>query len=207
VSARGAAPRPGHARRLTSAAVTTLLLVAAAPADVSAHLMVAGHGTLNIKDAGAWFVVSVPVTALAGVDDDGDGRLALAELAAHNGAIEAQVAAGLGLRDDGGERPIQGLLINPSPEHGRPDEPVTHVVALGRFAPAPARGALRFRATLFGGPPADQTLQVKVARGPETDSVTLTPQEPERQLFAAPRPVCPLDGWGWRWLWVPTCQQ
>ncbi|MCB9786588.1 MAG: hypothetical protein H6744_07825 [Deltaproteobacteria bacterium] len=199
-----AATRPRHARRLTPAALA-LLLGAGALTDASAHLMVAGHGTLNIKEAGAWFVIAIPVSALTGVDDDGDGRLGLAELAAHNGAIESQVAAGLALRDDGGARPIQGLLINPSPDHGRPDEPVTHVVALGRFAPAPTRGALRLRAALFGSAPADQTLQVKVTRGTETDALTLTPQTPERELFTAPDTLCPLDGWGWRWLWVPTC--
>jgi hypothetical protein len=40
-----------------------------------AHLMVAQRGTLNLVDNGAFMVISLPVTALAGTDDDGDSRL------------------------------------------------------------------------------------------------------------------------------------
>lgn len=192
------------ARRLVRTALPALLLVCGGLTEAHAHLMVAQRGTINFKEKGAWFVVSVPVSALVGVDDDGDGRLALTELAAHNGAIESQVAAGLELHDDGGVRAIEGLLINPSPSHGAPDEPVEHVVAMGRFAPAPARGPLRFKTTLFGRGVSEQILTLKLTRGGDSDVVTLTPPAPERELFAVP--ACSLDGWGARWIWVPSCR-
>lgn len=193
------------ARALGWAALPTLLLVGLTTA-AHAHLMVAQHGTINIKDAGAWFVISVPVSALVGVDDDGDGRLALTEMAAHNGAIEAQITQGLELRDDGGPRTMEGLLLNPTFPHGQVGQPVEHLVAMGRFAPAPNRGALRFKATLFGRGATEQTLKLKVTRGAESDVVVLTPQAADLELLSTLAPPCQLEGWGVRWLWVPTCE-
>ena len=50
-----------------------LLLCAIAPAQ--AHLMVAQHGTLNLVGDGVYMVLSLPVSAFAGSDDDGDDKL------------------------------------------------------------------------------------------------------------------------------------
>jgi hypothetical protein len=40
-----------------------------------AHLMVAQHGTLNIVDDGVFMVLSLPISAFDGIDDDKDGNL------------------------------------------------------------------------------------------------------------------------------------
>jgi len=45
------------------------------------------QGTLNIVDARGYLVISLPVSALRGVDDNRDGRLDGRELQRHAAAI------------------------------------------------------------------------------------------------------------------------
>jgi hypothetical protein len=52
-----------------------------------AHLMVAQHGTLNVVDDGVFMVLSLPVSAFDGVDDDNDGKVSMLEFNNHRGAI------------------------------------------------------------------------------------------------------------------------
>ena len=51
--------------------VLTLFALAAFSSSASAHLMVAQKGTLKQGKGGYYFVVSLPVSAFVGVDDDG----------------------------------------------------------------------------------------------------------------------------------------
>jgi HupE / UreJ protein len=160
-----------------------LLLPWAAPASAEAHLMVAQHGTLNFVDDGVFFVVSVPVTAFHGVDDNGDGQLSATELRAHEETLKAQFEAGFQLRDRTGPRPLQGLLLNLSPDHSRAAAPTTQVVAMGRFALASPDRAVRLRVALFGHGAAEKTIQIKATRGVATDLLVLTPAQAERTVF------------------------
>jgi len=64
-------------------AASAMLLMLVAPLTANAHLMVEQRGTINIVDDGAFVVVSVPVAAFSGVDDDGDGLVSAAELRSH----------------------------------------------------------------------------------------------------------------------------
>jgi hypothetical protein len=84
-------------------AAAMLLWLAALPA-AQAHLMVAQHGTINIVGDGAFMVLSLPVSALRGVDDDGDGKLSMAEMRAHHGHIVAAVMREVRLADAHGSR-------------------------------------------------------------------------------------------------------
>ena len=68
-------------------------LLSMAPAQ--AHLMAAQKGSLNLVGDAAFLALSVPVSALQGVDDDGDGALSQAELATHADAVRTQVTAGV----------------------------------------------------------------------------------------------------------------
>lgn len=97
---------------LSLMALACLLNVQAA----HAHLMVAQRGTLNIVGTGGYVVMALPVDAFTGVDDDGDGRMLIAEMRAHTRQIEAQVFQGLQLMGDTGPRPLQGLMLNLSPD-------------------------------------------------------------------------------------------
>ena len=85
------------AQRWRPATLAGLALCGALLAAVSAqaHLMAAQKGTLNIVGDAAFLVLSVPVSALQGVDDDGDGALSVAELRAHTDTVRSQVQAGV----------------------------------------------------------------------------------------------------------------
>ena len=117
--------------RLMRPLLTVLCLAGLA----SAHLMVAQRGTLNIVGNGAFMVMSLPVSALEGVDDDGDGSLSGAELSAHTATIGKQVKAGLKLSQNGEARPLQGLLMDVTPPEGQTE--TTQLVVMG---PLRARG-------------------------------------------------------------------
>jgi hypothetical protein len=70
-----------------------LVLMASIFGHADAHLLPAQNATLNIIENAAYVVVSVPASALEGVDDDGDGKFSVAELQRNNDAIIEQFSA------------------------------------------------------------------------------------------------------------------
>ena len=69
-----------------------LIGICALPA-AQAHLMAVQRATLNITQDGAYMVLSLPSDAFSGLamDDDGDGKLSIAELRAHQAQLEQAV--------------------------------------------------------------------------------------------------------------------
>ncbi len=176
---------PGSIARFLGclALIACMGLVFVQPAQ--AHLMVAQRGTLNIVGDGAFMVLSLPVSALSGVDDDGDGKLSLAEFSAHRAAIAAVVVRELRLSDGQGARTLEAMMLSPSPPDDAPTAPAAQLVVLGRFALGDAGGALRFETGLFGKAADERVFQVTVTR-PATGQkqlLVLTPQQPARALF------------------------
>ena len=161
--------------------VAVLALLACTWAD--AHLMVAQRGTLNIVGDGAFMVMSLPVSALQGVDDDGDGRLSLAEGNAHLAAIEAQVRSGVQLRGARGALPLQGLIVNLSPRDDAPTAPVDQIVVVGRFALGDANEGLRLAVSLFGARVGEQTQDITVTKGAARQHLVLAPGRAERDVL------------------------
>ena len=53
---------------------------------------------------------------------------------AHAGDIEAQVRRGLQLVGDQGPLPLEGLMLNLSPDDSASTAPAAHLVVMGRFA-------------------------------------------------------------------------
>ena len=145
-----------------------------------AHLLPAQKGTLNLVSDTAYMVLSVPVSALRGVDDDGDGALSSVELGSHVAAIEAQVQAGVQLLDGGDAAPLRLLMLDRAPAaDGRLDAAASHLVILGRFqlptrpgAAADAGGldvrGLALHFTLFGSGADEQVQDWTVTRQEET---------------------------------------
>ena len=176
---------PGSiARFLGCFALTACMgLVFVQPAQ--AHLMAAQRGTLNIVGDGAFMVLSLPVSALSGVDDDGDGKLSMAEFSAHRTTIAAVVARELRLTDTQGARPLEAVMLSPSPPDEAATAPAAQLVVLGRFALSSDHSALRFQTDLFGKAVDERSFQVTVTR-PATGQkqlLVLTPQQPTRALF------------------------
>jgi len=83
----------------------------------SGHLMVAQHGTLNFVDHYAYIVLSLPISAFVGIDDDKDGEITLSEFNNHRRQLSAKVINSVYLSDENSEFLIDGLLLNPSFEH------------------------------------------------------------------------------------------
>jgi hypothetical protein len=167
-----------------------LCLTAAATAPVEAHLMVAQRGTLNIVGDGAFMVLSLPVSAFPGIDDDGDGKLSSAELAAHQVQIFATITREVQLTDSQGKRPLEGLMLSLSPPDDAPQAPASQLVALGRFAlPAGTVDtsaldpSLRFGVNLFGKDALERNFQITVTRKPQAQVLMLTPDRAQRALL------------------------
>jgi hypothetical protein len=72
------------------ALLVALAACAVLPGSASAHLLPPQNATIHAVGDKVYAVVSVPVSALSGVDDDGDGRLSAAELRRHQGDINRQ---------------------------------------------------------------------------------------------------------------------
>ncbi|MDG2305814.1 MAG: hypothetical protein P8R42_14455 [Candidatus Binatia bacterium] len=165
--------------RIDAVLAALSMFVLCAPLCSHAHLMVEQRDTINIVEGGAFVVLSVPVAAFTGVDDDDDGRLSRAEFASHYRDISAQVEERLELTNDAGRRPLQGLLINPGDDHA--GEPSTHLVVMGRFKLDSAEDALHLRTSLFGRTDSERTLQVAATRGDDSAILPLTPDHPKRR--------------------------
>ena len=155
------------------------------------HLIVDQKGTLNFVDDGAFLVISLPVTAFEGTDEDSDGRLSFAEMARHTVAIQRQIRDRVRLIDVSGAKPLEGLLINLSVADDAPSAPATHLVAMGRFALGSPAGQInkglfegsRFEASLFGRTEAEQTLTITLKRGQQTQLLLLSPEHPSGRVF------------------------
>ena len=150
-----------------------------------AHLVAAQKGTLNLVGNAAFLVLSVPVSALHSVDDDGDGMLSKAELKAHADAIGQQVTAGVQLTRPAGALPLQLVMIDIEPSDNAPAAPASHLVVLGRYAlqargnggdvPEPAAsGGLSLRFTLFGSKAGEQVQDLTITRQKETQWLRFT---------------------------------
>jgi hypothetical protein len=168
-----------QARRLVSL-VACAAVLAWGPA--LAHLMEDQKGTLKFVGTGAFLVISLPVSGFSGIDDDGDARLSSAELRAHWKAVEDQVKASVRLSDAAGPRPLEGVILNTAPPHERPDEPATHVVALGRFSLVDEAGPHTLRIDLWGRSPAERRIEMGVTRNGSKRFVVFEPSRAEAPL-------------------------
>ena len=156
-----------------------------------AHLMLAQKGTINLQGDGAYMVVSLPVSAFQGVDDDGDGAWSAQELGLHGPLIQEQIAQHLRLGDAQGLRPINSITLVPTPPDDRPSDPVKQVVVLARFplahtlasdASEPAQG-LYFQAALFGPQEGERQLSMTVSQGAHKQLMVFSPERQQQVLF------------------------
>lgn len=166
-------------------------------ARARAHLMAADRGTINVVGDGVFVVLSVPTSALSGVDDDGDGVVDQGELSRHEAAIREQVERRLSIFD--GDRRATTVRIDLvlSPAHeGAPDRADQLVVLEhARFDAPPA--ALRVTLDLFPAQATDARVELTATRHPasgtEAHSVTFTPRAPTHVFFAPAESASPPD--------------
>lgn len=162
------------------------LAMGVSPEVAHAHLMVAQRGTLNMVEDGTFFVVSVPVSALNGVDDNLDGKLGNAELKQHYTELSAQILEGFRLSDASGPLPVQGLLLNLSHDHGSAGDATGQLIAMGRFDPAAPDSSLWLDASLFGRKEGEQTLQIKVTRAEQVELLSFSREQQRSAVLLTP---------------------
>lgn len=171
------------AKWMTAALVLCGWMGAMTPAQ--AHLVAAQKGTLNFAGNAAFLVLSVPVSAMHSVDDDGDGMLSKAELATHADAIGQQVKAGVQLMGPAGALPLHLVMINIETPESASAAPASHLVVLGRYdleaqgkvaevPKATVSDGLSLRFTLFGNKPGEQVEDLTVTRHKETQWLRFT---------------------------------
>ena len=147
--------------------VSLLLTALSGPMSMGAaraHLMPAQHGTLHIVDNGAFIVVTLPISAFGGLDDDGDGAVTMLELNRHRGAVVAAVRGGIVLNDALGDAPLTGVLLSPVRMDDALDAAVAELTVLGRFELNLPVSALLFRLDLFDSSAPQQAVEFTATR-------------------------------------------
>lgn len=182
--------RAWRALCLLAAAVLQLL---ATPA--SAHLIMPQRGTLNFVDAGAYLVLSLPVSAFPYTNENGDPLLSAQRFTKYQQRMAADVEAQVQLLDAQGPLRLEGTFLNFTPPDNDPNGSAPDIVVLGRFKlrrPDDANGgALRLRITLFGTSAKEQNVTTTVTRvnlqtgQKERELLVLSADRPERTLFAS----------------------
>ena len=149
-----------------------------------AHLMVEQHGTINFANGGAFLVLSVPVSAFDGVDDDADGALSAKELSRHTAEVEQQIHDSVQLLDESGEPlPLQGLLLSlVSPDHA-PTAPASQLIALGRFPVNNAIASPGLRIALHGAAPGEQHISITATRDGQSHEIVFAPGREYHTMF------------------------
>lgn len=151
-----------------------------------AHLMLAQHGTLNIVEDGAFMVLSLPISAFDGIDDDSDGKVSMLEFNRHRSALTQSIRQNVTLDDRQGSCSLHGIMFSPVTSHDSTSEPVSQLVVMGRFNLNDSVGALRFHIGLFGGAVAEQSLKITATRkGDEQKAVfELSPEASANVIFS-----------------------
>jgi hydrogenase/urease accessory protein HupE len=160
------------------------------PRTAAAHLLPPQNATIHAVGDKVYAVVSVPVSALSGVDDNGDGRLSAAELRRHQADISRQFMQRFELRmakETG--RVLTSWVLSPQ-TGGGPLEPMTYVVVLETIQFSRSVDALVLRTDLFGGGDQEATLSIRATRdqvhGAETELAVLDPLLRTHVFFRGP---------------------
>jgi len=168
-------------RRLVGFACTLLALAAGTilPRPAAAHLLPPQNATIHAVGDKVYAVVSVPVSALSGVDDDGDGQLSAAELRRHQADISRQFMQRFQLtmaKETG--RALTIWVLSPQ-TGGGVLAPMTYVVVLEAVQFSRAVDELTLRTDLFGSGDGEATLSIRATRdqlhGNDTELAVLDP--------------------------------
>lgn len=159
-----------------------LLLGAVAPAR--AHLMPQGQGSIRVEGATVTIFVAVPVAALTGFDDDGDGLLSADEASRHRAVLSPQIDRLLQVSDGGtpGRVTFEDFVVDPSDIDGMLITEHVGVMRRIRFKAPVQRLTLRADTFVHAGP-GDQQLTVEASTGERNDVAVLSPHRPEYRFF------------------------
>lgn len=146
-----------------------------------AHMLPKQNATINVKGKSAFCVVSVPVSALKGVDDDDDGRISSVEIQKHTAAIQQQFSAGFHLASDVGRgKPVFNWVMPPQTD----DTPTSdYVVILHRSDFAELPKTVKIDLGLFGTKAGERQMTVKATLNNVSEVAILKPNGAAHQFF------------------------
>jgi hydrogenase/urease accessory protein HupE len=155
-------------------------LLFAVPA--SAHLLPAQNATMNIVGRDAYFVISAPASAFAGIDDDRSGGLSVFEISRHSQYIATQFAARFHVSEPGNPvRLLPGWVSTPQTEGVPVDQRYVVVLLRAQFAHAPLRPAIA--TDLFGTGPGEGQMTLSATQGSTSEVAILTSDTPAHTYF------------------------
>lgn len=150
-----------------------------------AHLLPAQTATMNLVGANAYFVVSVPVSTLSGIDDDKSGGVSALEVARHNRDIALQFNRRFHVSADGKPAiPLMTMAWSPQTE-GPPSDAAYVVVLHGVQFEAPPLTPL-VETDLFGTGPNEGQMILTAKRNKKEDTAEvaiLRPDAGSHQFF------------------------
>ncbi|KGJ86483.1 hypothetical protein [Colwellia psychrerythraea] len=166
---------------------TTLTLIVSMlfSQQLHAHMMVAQHGSLNVVDGGVFMVLSLPVSAFAGIDDDQDGKLSPQEFAIHRAEISEVIHSKVVLKDNSGKLALKGMMLSPVTAHHAPKAPASQLVVMGRFTLVDSHSELEYQLGLFGNNATEQTMLITATRKEDgsKQKIELSPKKSNYVLF------------------------
>jgi hydrogenase/urease accessory protein HupE len=147
--------------------------------SASAHLLPPQNATIHAVGDKVYAVVSVPVSVLSGVDDDGDGKLSATELRRHQSDINRQFTQRfqLSMAKETGSA-LNGWVLSPQTGGGEL-VPMTYVVVLEAVQFSRPVDELTLRTDLFGSGDGEAKLSIRATRdqvhGTDTELAVLDP--------------------------------
>jgi hydrogenase/urease accessory protein HupE len=162
------------------------LLVSFLPAQ--AHLLPKQNATMNVIDNAAFFVVSVPVSALRNVDDDGNRLLSNAEVQRHNESIQSQFASGFKVvAGQQAGSSVLTWLVPPQTDGHIVDADYVIVMHRVNFPVAPQE--LSLETSLFGVNAGESQMTITATRGTNREVVILDSSRSIHTFFRGPLAV------------------
>ncbi len=146
-----------------------------------AHMLPKQNATINVKEKSAFCVVSVPASALKGVDDDGDGLISNIEIQKHTAAIQQQFDAGFHLSSDvGNGKQIFSWVMPPQTDDTLVSD---YVVILHRSDFAEPPKSVSVDLDLFGTKVGEGQMTVKATLNTISEVAILKPDGATHQFF------------------------
>lgn len=159
-----------------------LLALLLLPTAAWAHLLPRQNATLHLEGDRAYLAVAVPVSALRGVDDNGDGLLDAGEIGRHGGAIGAQFRAHFRLLQGTRPAPIAfAWVAHPGSDSGLTD-PTPYVVVMAGARLAAPVSVVTLETYLFGTGD-DRRYLVRARAGDRVEAGQIDPSAPRHVFF------------------------
>ncbi|MBQ4862803.1 hypothetical protein J8L98_14040 [Pseudoalteromonas sp. MMG013] len=142
------------------------------PQTSSAHLMVAQNGTLNFNNAGAYMVLSLPISAFDGLDSDKDGKVTLIEFNNHRSSLIAQIKNAIFTMAHTQKILLHNIVLTPQRPHKYQNNSdlveITDIIIMGMFPVTYQKNTLQFHNLLYGKTAQEKLITLSVTKNHTT---------------------------------------